>query len=348
MSANDHQHAPARGLDEPAVTTWLAAALPDLELPLRYALIGGGRSNLTYRVDDASGRQVVLRRPPFGELLRSAHDVEREYWILTRLGEAEGPVPETFALCTDLDVTGAPFYVMEHVAGLTVADVAGAERLEFAARANAGRSLSATLARIHAADVVSIGLGDLRRPEPLASRQLRRWQSQWVASKTRELDVIDVVADELAARMPAEREAVLVHGDYHLQNLILSAEGDVRAVVDWELATVGDPMADVGLMLAYWHELGDAAGRADALFRESITTIPGFPAAPDLTETYANASGRDVSDVGYWVAFAYWKIAVVAEGVYRRWLDGGAQGPDARSLPGAVARLARQAESTLS
>jgi aminoglycoside phosphotransferase (APT) family kinase protein len=196
-------------------------------------------------------------------------------------------------------------------------------------------------------DLDAAGLADLRRPESLVSRQLRRWTRQWEASKTRELPAIDEVARVLAARMPEERETVLVHGDYRLDNAVLGEDGSVRAVLDWELCTVGDPMADVGLMIAYWDELGAAATLPDALFREPVTALPGFPDAPALAEAYADASGRELGDLGFWVALAYWKIAIIVEGVYRRWLNDPANGSGAGTLRPAVDRLASLARDAL-
>jgi aminoglycoside phosphotransferase (APT) family kinase protein len=337
----------ARGIDAPRVTAWLAGRLPELEPPLRFERVGEGQSNLTFRVDDAAGRSVVLRRPPLGELLASAHDMGREHRILSGLSAVGARVPRTFAFCDDPAVTGAPFYVMEHVDGLVPARVATAERLSPAARAAAAAALVETLHELQTVDLDAAGLGDLRRSHGLASRQLHRWSKQWEASKTRELPAIDEVARALVERMPEERETVLVHGDYRLDNAVLGEDGSVRAVLDWELCTVGDPLADVGLLVAYWNELGAAAARPDALFREPVTQLPGFPDAPALADAYARASGRDLGDLGFWVALAYWKVAIIVEGVYRRWLNDPANGSGAGTLQPAVDRLAARAREAL-
>jgi aminoglycoside phosphotransferase (APT) family kinase protein len=329
----------ANAIDAGRVTAWLADHVPELEPPLAFERVGDGQSNLTFRVSDVAGNAVVLRRPPLGELLASAHDVAREYRILAALRPVDVPVPATLGLCEDSDVTGAPFYAMEHVEGLVLTRLATAERLAPAGRAAAGHSLAVTLARLHGVDLDAIGLSGLRRPESLAGRQLRRWQGQWAASKRRDLPAVDEVADHLAARMPEERETVLLHGDYHLHNLVLDEDGSVRAVLDWELCTAGDPLADVGQMVAYWRELSDP----DGLFREPVAALEGFPDASRLIEAYAEASGRDVAEIGYWVAFAYWKIAIIVEGVYRRWLNNPENGADAGTLGPAVARLANLA-----
>jgi aminoglycoside phosphotransferase (APT) family kinase protein len=331
------------GVDAPRVSAWLLEQIPQLEPPLQFTRVGEGQSNLTFRIDDAGGRSVVLRRPPLGEILASAHDVVREHRILTALRPAGVPVPRTVALCADESVTGAPFYVMEHVSGLILTRLAVAERLAPDARAAAGKALASTLADLHAVDLDDAGLGDFKRPESLISRQLRRWQRQWEASKMADVPDIDEVAKRLTERMPDERETVLLHGDYHLHNVVLGETGDVRALLDWELCTAGDPLADVGQMVAYWNELADS----DGLFREPVAALEGFPSARELAAAYGSASDRDVDSLGYWVAFAYWKIAIIVAGVYRRWLNDPTNGTDAGSLGPAVDRLADRARRAL-
>jgi aminoglycoside phosphotransferase (APT) family kinase protein len=318
------------GIDVAGVSAWLGANIAGLEPPFAFTRIGEGQSNLTFRVDDAAGERIVLRRPPLGEILASAHDVVREHRILTALHPTGFPVPRTLGVSEDASVTGAPFYAMEHCDGLA------AEGLDGAARAAAGRHIAGTLAELHALDLGGIGLGDFCRPESLISRQLRRWRRQWDASKTRELEDIDDVAAWLAARMPEERATVLLHGDYHLHNFVFGPDGRLRAVLDWELCTAGDPLADVGQMVAYWNELRSS----DGFFREPVAAAGGFPDAVELADLYAEAAGRDLTTLAYWVAFAYWKIAIIVEGVYRRWLNDPQNGSDAGSLAPAVVRLA--------
>ena len=324
------------GIDVDRVGPWLVEHVPHTAAPLAFTRIGEGQSNLTFRVDDAAGRQLVLRRPPLGEILASAHDVVREHRILTALHPAGFPVPQTLALCEDVAVTGAPFYVMEHVDGLVLNRVATGEGLAPETRAQLGRAIAATLAQLHDVDLGAVGLDDFRRPESLISRQLRRWRRQWEASKTRELTDIEEVAAWLEARMPDEREVVLLHGDYHLNNFVLGDDGTVRAVLDWELCTAGDPLADVGQMVAYWNEMRST----DGFFRQPVAALEGFPDAQALADAYAQSSGRDLDGLGYWVAFAYWKIAIIIEGVYRRWLNDPQNGSDAGTLAPAVVRLA--------
>jgi aminoglycoside phosphotransferase (APT) family kinase protein len=315
-----------------------------MEPPFDLERVGEGQSNLTYLVRDASGGTVVLRRPPTGDILPSAHDMAREYQVLTGLASADMPVPRPLALCEDLEVTGAVFYVMEHVDGLVLSTLETAERLTPAARAATGPSMVRTLAKLQSTDLEASGLDTMRRPGSYGSRQLRRWRRQWEASKTRNLPLVDALGDRLEANVPEEAEVTLVHGDFHLLNAIVGADGEVRAVVDWELCTVGDPLADLGLTVAYWNELGKPAAEERRLFREPITDLPGFPTSDELVAEYESASGREVAGLGFWTAFAYWKIAVIVEGVYRRWLDNPASGTNPEHLGAAVERLAELAD----
>ncbi len=334
-------------LDEPAVTDWIERTIPGCTPPLSFARVGNGQSALSYLVTDASRRRWVLRRPPLGTVVESAHDMAREHHILTGLARATGKVPRSLAICEDVAVTGATFYVMEHVEGLVLSSVAVAEQLDPAARAAASQAITSTLVELQQIDLDAVGLHDLRREEALISRQLRRWLRQWRAQQTRDLPLIDELAERFAAQMPPEREVVLVHGDYRLDNAIVDHGGAVRAVLDWELCSVGDPLADVGLMIAYWGESGEHAGGADSLFQERVTVLPGFPSASELGAAYAAASGRSIDDLGFWIAFAYWKIAIIVEGVYRRWLDDPRNGAGAGGVSAAVPRLAELAREAL-
>jgi aminoglycoside phosphotransferase (APT) family kinase protein len=319
-------------------------ARADLEPPLELTRVGEGQSNLTYSVRDASGRTIVLRRPPTGDILPSAHDMAREYRVLRGLASENMPVPRPLALCEDPEVTGAVFYVMEHVDGLVLTTLETAERMTPAARAETGRSMVRTLVRLQSTDLEASGLAEMRRPGSYGSRQLRRWRRQWEASRTRDLPRVDALADRLEANVPEETDVTVVHGDFHLLNVIVGPDGEVRAVVDWELCTVGDPLADLGLTIAYWSELGKPAGEERHLFREPITDLPGFPDSAELIAVYERASGRNVSALGFWLAFAYWKIAIITEGVYRRWLDNPSSGSNPAHVGAAVERLVELAD----
>jgi aminoglycoside phosphotransferase (APT) family kinase protein len=332
------------GIDVSAITLWMAEHVDGVEPPLTFARIGEGQSNLTFRVRDSVGRVVVLRRPPAVDLLPTAHDMRREHRVLTGLASVGMPVPRPLALCEDATVTGAPFYVMEHVEGIVLSTVAAAESVGPEARTRASASLIETLVRLQTTDLAATGLDEMRRPGSYASRQLRRWRRQWEASRTREVPLIELVADRLEASVPEETETTIVHGDYHLLNTIVGPDGEVRAVVDWELCTVGDPLADLGLTIAYWSELGQPAAEERHLFREPITQLDGFFTAEALATEYERASGRDVAALPFWLSFAYWKIAVIAEGVFRRWLDNPTSGTEPEHIGAAVERLAELAD----
>ena len=316
------------GIDVPQVTAWLERHVAGARGPFRFDLIAGGHSNITYGVTGADGARFVLRRPPLGHLLASAHDMAREHRIIAALAGSV-PVAPALGLCQDAAVNGAPFYVMRFVDGLVVHDRAEAEAgLTPAARRRVSESLVDTLATLHAVDLDAVGLGDLGRHDGYVARQLKRWYGQWNAQKTRELPSIDRVHDALAARIPAQGPASVVHGDYRLDNCMVSADGEVLAVLDWEICTLGDPLADVGLLMVYWTGPDDAA----SAWEGSATTAPGFANRDEVAARYAAASGRDLSDLGFYVAFAYWKLACILEGVYARYVAGAMGVRDAEEL----------------
>jgi aminoglycoside phosphotransferase (APT) family kinase protein len=307
------------GIDAGGVTAWFEAHAPDVAPPLRFSLIAGGRSNFTYTVADSSGQRFVLRRPPRGPLLPSAHDMGREHRIMTALAGSPVPVPPVIGLCTDEAVTGAPFYVMRFVDGEILRDQPTTEAVPEPIRMAATDSLINVLADLHGLDPAAVGLGDLGRQDGYVERLLRRWRGQWEKSKTRDLPIVDEVAERLAADIPAAGPTRIVHGDYRLDNVIVSPEtGSVQAVLDWELCTLGDPLADVGMLLVYWTEPGDEF----SALTWAPTLAPGFPGRKEVAARYAAASGRDLSEIDYYVALGYWKIAVILEGVYARYRSG--------------------------
>lgn len=307
------------GLQLGPVTSWLAEHT-DLAPPVTASTIAGGRSNLTYLLEDASGQRLVIRRPPLRGVLESAHDVAREYRIQVALAPTDVPVPICLGLEEDAAVTGAPFYAMRFVDGVVARDTTTAStQLNATARRASGRSMIEALVRLHDVDIDAVGLGELARREGYLDRQLRRWYSQLEHGATRELPVLDEVHRRLAADIPSQGPATLVHGDYRLDNVILDpGSGAVRAVLDWELTTLGDPLADLGLLLVYWEE----PGADDLTLPGPPTLAPGFSSREQLVEWYARSSDRDVSGVGYHVAFGYWKLACILEGVHRRYLAG--------------------------
>lgn len=307
-----------RGIDEKAVSAWLVANVEDLVAPFRFELIAGGRSNLTYRVLDSAGQQVVLRRPPLGHVLATAHDMAREHRIIEAVGRTGVPVPRTLGLCTDESVNGAPFYVMSFVAGEVLDSADKAALLEPQFRRPASMHLIEVLADLHAVDIDGVGLGDLARREGYIERQLKRWNTQWENSKTRELQAIDEVHHRLSAKVPPQQGVVIAHGDFRFGNCLIDVRsGRIAAVLDWELCTLGDPLADLGYLGVYWSD-----GPTSALRANDPTPAGGFALYRELVERYAQRTGRDVSAIDYYVAFSCWRLAVISEGVYARYLHG--------------------------
>jgi aminoglycoside phosphotransferase (APT) family kinase protein len=253
------------------------------------------------------------------------------------------PVAPVVGLCEDEGVNEAPFYVMEFVEGPILRGLAEAEAFtDEADRRAIGERVVDTLVAIHDVDPDAAGLGDLGRKEDYVARQLRRWQGQWEKSKTRELPAIDAVHERLSARIPEQGPATIVHGDYRLDNMILTPGGEVAAVVDWELCTLGDPLADVGLLMVYWPE----AGEEGISLGLPATMAPGFPKREELKARYAERSGRDLSQLDFFVALGYWKLAIILEGVYARYAAGqyGKVDPGIEEFARLVERLAAAAE----
>jgi aminoglycoside phosphotransferase (APT) family kinase protein len=332
------------GIDRTGVEAWFEQHVAGVQLPLSFERISGGHSNLTYRVEDASERRWALRRPPLGKRLGSAHDMAREHKVVSALGPTPVPVAPVAGLCEDENVNGAPFYVMEFVEGPILRGLAEAEAFpEEADRRAIGERVADTLVEIHAIDPDAVGLGDLGRKEDYVARQLRRWQGQWEKSKTRELPAIDAVHERLAARIPEQGPATIVHGDYRLDNMILTPGGEVAAVVDWELCTLGDPLADVGLLMVYWPERGEDP----VALGQPANLAPGFPTAGELCDRYAERSGRSLSQLDFFVALGYWKLAIILEGVYARYAAGqyGKVDPGIEHFARLVERLAEAAET---
>jgi aminoglycoside phosphotransferase (APT) family kinase protein len=307
------------GVDRDRITTWIEERVNDVVPPLNFSVISGGRSNLTFRVTDTKGQQWALRRPPLHSVLPSAHDMEREYTVMTALGPTDVPVPMTIGYEPDASVTGAEFYVMEFVEGEVVRDLDAATTvLNEGQRRVAGESLVDSLVRLHAVDPDAVGLEDFAKKEDYIARQLHRWHGQLEKGSEREIPVLQDVYERLRSAIPEQHGATIVHGDYRLDNVILAGDGSVRAILDWELCTLGDPLADVGLLAVYWSDPGD--GTIPLL--TAPTAADGFPRRAEILDLYAARSGRDLAEVDYYVAFAYWKLAIILEGVYTRFTKG--------------------------
>lgn len=333
------------GIDAVRVAAFFEAALPGLGAPLRFELISGGRSNLTYRVD-CPGGTCVLRRPPLGHLLPTAHDMAREHRVLAALADTDVPVARPLALCSDPGVNGAPFYVMEHRAGVVVNErMPDGFAAEPAARRAIGLALVDVMARLHRLDYRALGLADFGRPEGYLERQVRRWAQQWEKSKVDDVPEIEALIERLRAALPASPPPALVHGDYRLGNVALdpAEPGRIVAVFDWEMATLGDPLADLGYTLIYWGEAGDPPELRMPGSFQAVTAAPGFPTRAELVLEYARRSGRDVADVDFYRVLALYKLAVISEGIYARHLQGKTVGSAFDNLQRASVVLARQA-----
>jgi aminoglycoside phosphotransferase (APT) family kinase protein len=287
--------------------------------PLSAELIAGGRSNLTYGITDGV-HEWVLRRPPLGHVLPTAHDMVREYRVITALGDTDVPVPRTYALCEDNDVNGAPFYVMERVHGRILRDGEDLAALTPDEASACSRELVDVLARIHSVDYETVGLGDFGHPDGFMERQLRRWGQQWERSKAEDLPAIDDLAQRLRRALPESGPPTIVHGDYRLDNTMLADDdaGRIAAVLDWEMSTLGDPLADVGLFLLYW---GQSEAQIIAT-GQAIDEQAGFASRDEIVELYAKESGRPVDNLDFYVVFAFYKLAIIVEGIAARYRMG--------------------------
>lgn len=284
--------------------------------PLDGRLVEGGRSNLTYAVTDGTRRWVV-RRPPLGHVLATAHDMKREHRVISALHPTRVPVPETVLLCEDDSVIGAPFYVMEFVEGTpyrTAEQLAplGPERTRAAVL-----GLVDTLVELHAVDPAAVGLGDFGRPEGFLDRQLRRWGKQLDGSRSRDLAGVDELHAALGRSLPVSPAPAVVHGDYRLDNVLIGQDERITAVLDWEMSTLGDPLTDLGLLVMYSEPLGLPDSPVS-----TTASAAGHPAPAELIERYARRSGRDVSAVAWYTAFAWFKLAVILEGIHYRYTLG--------------------------
>jgi aminoglycoside phosphotransferase (APT) family kinase protein len=289
----------------------------------RLDLVAGGRSNLTFIVSSSVG-EVVLRRPPLSSVLPTAHDMRREHRVMTALGDTAVPVPRTLALCEDDAVIGSPFYVMQRVVGHVVRDELPAGFAASAAdRMAIGHGLMDVLASLHEVDPAAVGLGDYGRPDGYLTRQVRRWTQQWEATRRDDEPAgpdLDRLAARLADELPVSPSGPIVHGDYRMDNVMLDPDvpGRIAAVLDWELSTLGDPLADLGLFYVYWQDADDHTALQAGGLLPSVTRMPGFPTRRDLLDRYAARTSRDLSALPWYVGFACFKLVVILAGVAAR------------------------------
>jgi aminoglycoside phosphotransferase (APT) family kinase protein len=307
-----------RGLDAPAVSSWMSEHVDGLRPPVTFSLIAGGHSNLTFGATDAAGAAYVVRRGPLGSAAGGAHDMGREYRVISSLRDAI-PVPDARALCDDESVNGSTFYVMSKVDGAVLDNVSAADvhLPDPADRRTAGRQLVDVMADMHRVDVDAVGLGDAARREDFLARQIKRFVGMWDRNRTRDLPIMDTLAERVTALAPPQRYTGIVHGDYRLGNVMFDGSGTLVAVLDWELWTLGDVLADLGFVLNNWYEPDDPNPQ---VFMETAPTVTGdFGSRADVIARYAARTGFDASAVDYYRGFQHWRMAVLAEGVKRRY-----------------------------
>ena len=337
------------GYDVAAVEAWIGQHVPSLRLPLTWTRLEGGHSNLTYRIDDAGGQTAVIRRPPLGELLPKAHDMAREWSLIEALAGSTVPVPAALGFCDDASVTGAKFYVMGHIDGHPLYNAEDTRRWVPDTRRTAmAHSFIDALASLHALDPDALGLGDLGKKEGYIARQLKTWYRSWTASiEPAQLD--DPRAHSLQefflANVPDQGPARIVHGDYGVHNCLVGPDGTVAAVVDWEISTLGDPLADLAYALNQWPDPTDALPPNPL----APTSASGFPTRTQLAERYAERTGRDLSKLDFYIGFNRWKTAAINHGVYARYMEGkkSTDGVDLDALVQTVGRSLGLAEAAV-
>ncbi len=330
------------GLDLDSLTVWFSDNVAEVS-GLRARIIGRGLSNLTYELSDGE-RRWVLRRPPLSHVLPTAHDMLREFTVQKALYETAVPVAKMIAYCEDESVIGRPFYVMEYVDGEVPSDAANFEaRYDVTTRGRLSKRLIEVLVALHDVDYAAVGLSRFGKPQGYMQRQVVRFIDQLARSKTRDLPVLDELAERLSKAVPESLDYSIVHGDYRLDNTIVSPDGDIAAVLDWELSTLGDPLADIGMLAMYWSDPGDdlfldAPGVESAL----ITALDGFMRKSEALDYYSTLSGRSLEDIAYYETFAHFKLAVILEGINKRFQAGGTVGEGFEKVSEMVLRVAER------
>ena len=338
-----------QGYDIPAVEEWIKQHVASLQPPFDWQKLEGGHSNLTYRLKDAAGKLAVIRRPPLGELLPKAHDMGREWQIISALGPTKVPVAPALGFCEGADVTGAHFYVMGHVEGMALYTDKDTESwIADDCRQALGESFIDVLAELHSLDPDEIGLGDLGKKENYIGRQLKTWYRSWMASiEPAEYDDerLHAMQKFLADNIPEQGPARVVHGDYGLHNCLFSQQGQVAAVLDWEISTLGDPLADLAYALNQWILPGDE----NPVKADAASVVEGMLTREQLAARYAQATGRDLSQLDYYIGFNWLKSAMIIHGVYARYKEGkkSTQGVDMVDLRDRITRNINHAERAI-
>jgi aminoglycoside phosphotransferase (APT) family kinase protein len=337
--------AEVQGIRYAQVSHFFRDHVPGGACELSFDLISGGRSNLTYLVRGGN-HEWVLRRPPLGHVLPTAHDMTREYRVLSALAGTDVPAPRPIALCEDSAVNDMPFYVMQYCPGIVLAqDLPAGYAPTPADRRRICIALVETLVRLHAVDYRAVGLDGFGKPEGYLERQVRRWSEQWQRSQTAELPEIDQLIRRLRAALPQSPAPTIVHGDYRLGNMALDRHdpGLVTAIFDWEMATLGDPLADLGYTLIYWTEAGDPPPAGGIGTTSAFTATPGFFTRAEIIAEYARRSGRNVEAIDFYQVLALYKLAVISEGIYARYLQGKTLGHGFEGMSRAADGLAQRA-----
>jgi aminoglycoside phosphotransferase (APT) family kinase protein len=326
------------GINLDTLVPWFREHVAPVER-LTAAVIGHGRSNITYRITAEDGRDWVLRRPPLARVLPTAHDMQREFRVISAMKGTDVPAPEAFAYCEDPAVNERPFYIMSFVDGfIPVVPDEVARRYDEPARRHMGEHLVDVLAALHTLEPEKVGLGDFGKAQGFIARQVKRFTGQ-LETISRDVPEMYELARRLGAWVPDESSAAIVHGDYRLDNCIMNDAGDVIAVLDWEMATLGDPLADLGMLKMYWGEAADAGSPSSA--STPVIQLPGFPNWEDAKTRYAARSGRSIENLDYYVVLAHFKLAVIVEGINERFKQGGTVGAGFEAMGARATALAR-------
>ncbi len=333
-------------VDEVNLARYLAEQLPgpNAATPLNIERVAGGHSNETFIIRRGADESWVLRRPPRGPLLPTAHDVGREYALISALIKTELPVPQPILHCTDESIIGAPFYLMNYVPGVVIRSTVPPNFANPEGRAELADALIKTLVKLHAVDWREVGLDKIGKPEGYLERQVKRWSGQLDKSRQRDLPDLDAVTVWLREHLPASPETTVVHGDYRIDNVIYASERPARvlAVLDWEMATIGDPLADLGYLISHWRQAGDPPAAVTSELAD-VTEQSGFPTRAQVAARYEELSGRPVRNLAFYEALAIWKLAILLEGNYNRFKAGTTDDQFYALLEEGVPSLARRA-----